>query len=58
MDVASIGVQTITATTGTAAQDPNPAPVQANDSNRDDTSEKRINLSPSPGTGNIVDKSV
>jgi hypothetical protein len=56
MDVAGIGVQTITATTGTAAQNSNPAPDRA--SERNDASAQRINPSPASGTGNIVDKTV
>ncbi len=55
MDVAGIGVQTITATSGTAAQNSNPAPDRANDN---DTNAKRVNPSSAPGTGNIVDKTV
>jgi hypothetical protein len=53
MNTSSIGVQTISPTTGTAAQNPNPP--------RDDgpaprVSSERVNPSPPPGTGNIVDK--
>jgi hypothetical protein len=58
MDVAGIGVQTITATTGTAAQNSNPAPDRANDNDRNDASAQRVNPSAASGTGNIVDKTV
>ena len=43
MNTSSIGVQTITPTTGTAAQDPTPV---------------QVNSAPAPGTGMIVDKRV
>jgi hypothetical protein len=58
MDIAGIGVQTISTTTGTAAQNPNPAPDLPNDNGSNDSGAKRVNASPAPGTGNIVDKSV
>ena len=54
MDVSGIGVQTISTTTGTAGQNPNPSSVQATDNV--DTSAQRVNPSPTTGTGNIVDK--
>jgi hypothetical protein len=54
MDVAGIGVQTITPTTGTPVQNPDPAP----DPSPDRTSAERVNPPPAPGTGNVVDKSV
>jgi hypothetical protein len=54
MDVAGIGVQTITPTTGTAAQNPNPAPQQPAD--RADT--QRSKAPPAPGTGEIIDRDV
>jgi len=59
MNNSTIGVQTITPTTGTPAQDSNPAPDR-NDSSRADApqSTTRVNASPSAGTGMIVDKLV
>jgi len=50
MDVAGIGVQTITPTTGTT-QTSNP-PERTNDR----ANAQRVNPPPRPGTGNIVDK--
>ena len=55
MNTSSIGVQTITPTTGTSAQDPTPA--QERPSNESASSE-RVNAAPPPGTGTIVDKRV
>ena len=54
MDVASIGVQTITPTTGTAAQNPNPAPDRPSDNDMTDST--RVTPSSTPGTGNIINK--
>jgi hypothetical protein len=60
MDTSSIGVQTISTTTGTAAQNPNPAPNLANDNDHGDSgaSTKRVTASPALGTGMVVDKTV
>ena len=55
MDVSGIGVQTISTTTGTTAQNVNPAPVQIDNI---DTSAQRVNPPPATGTGNVVDKVV
>jgi len=56
MDVAGIGVQTITPTTGTAAQNPNPAPDRPSDNDKNDST--RVNPSSASSTGKIVDKLV
>lgn len=54
MDVAGIGVQTITPTTGTAAQNPDPPPQRPSE----DAAAERVTPPASPGTGTIVDKVV
>ena len=55
MDVTGIGVQTITPTTGTVAQN-----AQAPDRPAERDNEQRVTPPPPPppGTGTIVDKSV
>ena len=60
MNNSTIGVQTITPTTGTPAQDSNPAPDRNDSSSRADAPESttRVNASPPAGTGMIVDKLV
>jgi len=58
MNTSSIGVQTITPTTGTAAQDPTPVQDRPSDNESSNASAERVNPAPAPGTGMIVDKSV
>lgn len=54
MEVSGIGVQTITPTTGTAQQNPNPD--RADDRAAPPANSARVNPPSSSSTGNIVDK--
>ena len=58
MNISGIGVQQISPRTGTDWQSSNPTPDQNNDSNVDGSKIKPAQTPPSPGTGQIVDKSV
>jgi len=56
MDVSGIGVQTITPTTGTQAQNPAPTPDRSSSQSTPDTSAAtRVTPATSTDTGNIVD---
>ena len=58
MQTSSIGVQTITPTTGTTAQDSAAAQDRASDNESSNANSARVNPTPSPGTGTLVDKRV
>ena len=58
MNISGIGIQQITPRTGTSWQPPNPAPDQNNDTDTDGAKIKPAQAAPSPGTGQIVDKTV
>ena len=56
MNISGIGVQQITPQTGTGWQRSNPAPDQNNNTDIDGSNGQPAQAPPSPGTGQIVDK--
>ena len=56
MNISGIGVQQITAQTGTGWRGPSPTPDQNNDTDADGSKAKSGQAPRSPGTGLTVDK--
>ncbi len=56
MNISGIGVQQITPQTGTGWKGPNPTPDQNNNTDTDGSKAQPVQAPPSPGTGQIVDK--
>jgi hypothetical protein len=56
MSISGIGIQQITPQTGTGWQAPNPSPNQNNDTDVDGSKTQPTRALPSPGTGQLVDK--